>query len=76
MIPLKGSVPERVGVSLSKPEMILRLNLTKYCLSSEPARTNVILVLFKQQILLRFLFQRSNIISYKLNLVTFLLINV
>jgi len=76
MIPLEGNVPETVNVSLSNPEVIIRLNLTNYCLFSDCARTNVILVLFKQQFLLRFLFQRSNIISCKLNLVTFLLINV
>jgi len=76
MIPLQGGVPETVDVSSSKPEMIIRLNLTKYCLASDSARTDVILVLFKQQFLLRFLFQLSILISCKLNLLKFLLINV
>jgi hypothetical protein len=75
MITLQGNVPETVDVSLSNPEVIIRLNLTNYCLSSDCARKIVILV-FKQQFLLRFLFQRSNIIYCKLNLVTFLLMNV
>jgi len=32
MIPLKGIFSETVDVSLSKPEVIILLNLTKYCL--------------------------------------------